>query len=53
MKENEQFEKANTLKIIASQSGHANVKDAELTTDIRSKEEKKKDQQRRMGGIGL
>jgi hypothetical protein len=41
------------LKIKTPQSGHANVNDAELAKDIRSKEEKKKDQQRRMGGMSL
>lgn len=49
LKEKEQFEKANTLKIKTPQSGHANIKDAELATDIRSKEEMKKDQKRRLG----
>ncbi len=52
-KEKEEFEKANNLKINTPQSGHANVKDAELSKDIRSIEEKKKDQQRRMGGMSL
>lgn len=53
LKEKEQFEKVNTLKIKTPQSGHASVNDAELAKDIRSKEEKTKDQQRRMGGMSL
>lgn len=52
-KEKEQFEKANNLKIRVPQSGHANVKDAELAKDIRSLDEKKKDFQRRKGGMSL
>jgi hypothetical protein len=47
--ENEHLDKANKLKIKTPQSGRANVSDAELAKDIRSIEEKRKDQQRRFG----
>ena len=40
-----------TLKVIVPQSGKGNLKDVEETKDIRSLQEKKKDQERRMGRI--
>jgi Relaxase/Mobilisation nuclease domain len=40
-----------TLKVITPQSGKGNLRDAEEAKDIRSLQEKKKDQERRMGRI--